>query len=112
VLRSYDEGGRAHETRLWVVDLEGSAWVRAARPGRPWLTRVRRHPEVELRRDGYWQPLRAMPVGDPEIRARVDAAFAGKYGLADRWYGILLRRDPIPVRLDPRVAGPREAESP
>ena len=33
--------------------------------------------------------------------AVTDAAFAGKYGLADTWYGALLRRSPIPIRLDP-----------
>ena len=29
------------------------------------------------------------------------AAFAEKYGLVDAWYGLLLRRSPVPVRLVP-----------
>ena len=28
-------------------------------------------------------------------------AFREKYGRTDWWYGVLLRRHPIPVRLDP-----------
>ena len=35
------------------------------------------------------------------IRAAVDAAFRAKYGVTDWWYGVLLRRDPIPIRLTP-----------
>lgn len=111
VLRSYDAEGRPHDTRLWVVDVDGSPWVRVARPDRDWFERIQANPQVELERNDYWQPLRAVPIRDPEMAARVDAAFAEKYGWVDRWYGILLRRDPVPVRLDPRVAGPREAES-
>ena len=43
---------------------------------------------------------------DDPARARtrqdIDAAFAAKYGLVDTWYGALLRRGAIPIRLDPR----------
>ena len=28
-------------------------------------------------------------------------AIAAKYGLTDAWYGALLRRSPVPIRLDP-----------
>jgi len=112
VLRSVDTEGRVHETRLWVVDMDGAPWVRVARAGRRWLARIEAHPEVELVRDGVAVPHRATVITEPELRSRVDGAFAEKYGWVDRWYGLLLRRDPVPVRLDPMVAGPREAEGP
>jgi hypothetical protein len=112
VLRTVDETGAVHETKLWVVDLDGAPWVRLARPGREWFERLRERPDVELVRGGVLMPYRAVVVPDAETRARVDAAFAEKYGWVDRWYGLVLRRDPLPVRLDPRVAGPREAGPP
>jgi hypothetical protein len=112
VLRTTDEHGAVHETKLWVVDLDGTAWVRVARPERSWFQRLGKRPEVELVRHGVALPYRALEIEDPEMRARIDAAFRDKYGLVDRWYGLLLRRDPRPIRLDPASAGPREAMGP
>jgi hypothetical protein len=112
VLRSVDETGAVRETKLWVVDLDGTAWVRVARPERSWFERVRGRPEVELVRNGVALPYRAIEITDPAMRSRVDAAFREKYGLVDWWYGLLLRRDPRPIRLDPANAGPREAMGP
>jgi hypothetical protein len=36
----------------------------------------------------------------PEIAAEVDAAFREKYGWVDWWYGLLLRRRAVPVKLE------------
>src|SRR5690606_16704061 len=36
VLRTVDASGATHETKLWVVDLDGTPWVRVARPRRAW----------------------------------------------------------------------------
>lgn len=112
VLRTTDALGAAHETKLWVVDLDGTAWVRAARPERRWFQRLRERPAVELVRRGVALPYRGLEIEDPAMRARVDAAFREKYGFVDWWYGLLLRRDPRPIRLDPANAGPREAMGP
>jgi len=112
VLRTVDETGATRETKLWVVDLDGSPWVRVARPERSWFERIRHRPEVELVRHDVALPYRAIEIEDPAMRARVDAAFREKYGLVDWWYGLLLRRDPRPIRLDPANAGPREAMGP
>jgi hypothetical protein len=112
MLRTIDESGAAHETKLWVVDLDGTPWVRVARPQRNWFERLRQHADVELIRNGVVQPHRAVEISDEDTRRRVDQAFREKYGVVDWWYGLLLRRDPIPVRLDPMGAGPREAMRP
>jgi len=98
VLRSFDADGGAHETKLWIVDHDGRPWVRVARPERAWYRRLLANPRVELVRGGRTQPMRATP--DPAARAAIDAAFAAKYGWTDGWYGLLLRRGAIPVRLD------------
>jgi hypothetical protein len=101
VLRTFDAEGRAHETKLWAVDHDGVPWVRVANPEREWFRRLRAQPRVELVRNGVTQAVVARPQNGSEARAAVDRAFRAKYGAVDRWYGILLRRDAVPGRLEP-----------
>ena len=66
VLRTLDDAGQPHETKLWVVDHEGVAWVRVARPERGWFQRLSAHPEIEIRRgDGAAQRVVAKPDASP-----------------------------------------------
>jgi hypothetical protein len=101
VLRTFDAGGAVHETKLWAVDVDGAVWVRVASRERGWYQRLLANPRVELRRAGKKAAMLARPDGSPEALAKIDAAFGAKYGLTDRWYGILLRHDPVPIRLEP-----------
>ena len=101
VLRTRDDAGTAFETKMWVVDYSGAPWVRVANPGRYWYRRLLAHPDVELVRAGQAAPYVAHPDEALATRLAVDAAFAAKYGVTDAWYGALLRRAAIPVRLDP-----------
>ena len=101
VLRTSDARGGAHETKMWVVDHQGLPWVRVAKPERRWYRRLLEQPRVELVRAGETQPCLAKPYDVPEIAAELDAVFREKYGLVDWWYGLLLRRHSIPVKLEP-----------
>ena len=109
VLRTVDADGAPHETKLWVVDHDGVPWVRVANPQRKWFERLSRHPRAELIRNGAEQPVEARPQDSPEARAALDRRFREKYGAVDWWYGLLLRRNAIPVRLDPAGDPPRSA---
>ncbi|MEO6029560.1 MAG: hypothetical protein ABIR79_22065, partial [Candidatus Binatia bacterium] len=102
VLRTRDDAGIVHETEMWCVDHEGTPWVRVANAERHWYQRLVAHPEVELVRHGDATPRVAHPDPAPATRLAVDQVFAAKYGLVDFWYGAILRRGPIPIRLDPR----------
>jgi len=101
VLRTRDAAGQPHETKMWVVDHQGDPWVRVAKPSRRWYRRLLDDREVELVRGGATRPFRAEPHEEPEVVARLDAAFRARYGIVDWWYGLLLRRHAIPVRLAP-----------
>lgn len=101
VLHTVDDAGAPHATKMWVVDRDGVAWVRVARPERLWFQRLEAQPRVEITRGDTTQAMLATPDRSPAARAAIDAAFRAKYGLVDWWYGVLLRSDPIPVRLDP-----------
>lgn len=100
-LRSVDAQGSTIETKLWVADFDGAAWVRVARPERAWFQRLREQPEIEVvRNGGTAQKVRATPDPSADTQLAVDRAFRAKYGLVDWWYGVLLRSNPIPIRLD------------
>ena len=51
VLRSLAADGAVEETRLWVADYDGFAWLRTGNPESQWLARIEgdpcpRHPAV------------------------------------------------------------------
>jgi hypothetical protein len=106
VLHTRDERGAEFRTKMWVVDLGDVTWVRVANPRRAWYLRLLANPRVELERGGQRDLRLALPDLSPEARLAVDEAFAAKYGLADRWYGLLVRRDAVPIRLVPQPAVP------
>ena len=105
-LQTRDETGQPWMTKLWVVDVGDVTWVRVANPQRAWYRRLLANPKVELERGGRKQPRLAIPDETPATRASVDAAFAAKYGLVDRWYGLLVRHAAVPIRLVPREPEP------
>jgi hypothetical protein len=105
VLHTVDEAGAVHDTKLWVVDHDGVTWVRVARPGRHWFQRLEANPRIAITRDGATQTVIATPDRSPDAGAAIDAVFRDRYGLVDWWYGLLLRSDPIPVRLVPDSSG-------
>ena len=105
VLRTVDDVGTPHDTKLWIVDHGGATWIRVGRPKRYWFQRLQSHPAVQLiRNGGAPQPMIAKPDFSPQARAEIDRAFSEKYGRVDWWYGLVLRHDPVPVRLDPNPA--------
>jgi hypothetical protein len=104
VLETRDAVGAAHETRLWVVDHAGAAWLRTGDPASPWLERLRANPEVALTRAGERRAYRAAPVEDAATREQINALVLAKYG----WRESVLRTmgmgpaGTTPIRLDPR----------
>ena len=101
VLRTVDDQGLWYDTKLWVVDYDGVPWIRVAKPERHWFQRLLRDPHAQIVRAGVAREVIASPQESEELRMRIDEQFRAKYGAVDWWYGLLLRRGPIPVRLDP-----------
>ncbi len=106
-VRTLDGDGTSYDTKVWVVDHDGAPWVRVANPERLWFQRLSRNPRVRLIRGGVERDVIARPADSAEARAAIDARFREKYGVVDWWYGVLLRRNAIPVRLDPDPEGAR-----
>jgi hypothetical protein len=100
VLRTTDPAGAPQETRLWVVDDAGHAWLRSGNDGASWYRNLSERPDVEVVRGS--ETLRARAVPQVDARARVNDLMLAKYGWADRFIGFLFGRDDsIPIRLDP-----------
>ena len=97
VLRTPLPDGTWNETRLWIVDDGGSAWLHSA--GAKWVERFAGHPVVEVERRGATLRYRAKPVPGPH--SRVDDLLREKYGLADRWFRFIAPdgEDTVEVRL-------------
>ncbi len=108
LLHTVGPSGHSHSTRLWLVEQEGSLWLRAGAravrsPG-SWYARLIENPTVELERSGVRRSFRATP--SPETRALINAKMREAYGLPDRLIGLF--RDPassIPIRLEPQADG-------
>ncbi len=89
VLRTLDAQSQARETRTWIADEDGYAWIEAATPERPFLLQIRTNPAVELRRGSSLQHCQAVALRNPEGHQRIRRLLATKYGWADRWVGLL-----------------------
>jgi F420H(2)-dependent quinone reductase len=102
VLETRDAAG-AHDTRLWVVDHDGAAWLRTGDPTSPWLARIRANPDVAVTRGGERHEYRAVLVEDAATRDQINALTLEKYGWRER--ALRSGMDPsgvTPIRLDPR----------
>jgi len=101
-LVTFDSREHAIHTDLWIVDIEGRSYVRAADAETDWLERLLARPEVQLRRNGMVTRVRGVPSDDPAVREAVNRAMRRKYGSVDRV--VAWARDHsrcVPVRLEP-----------
>ena len=94
------ETGMLAETRLWIVEHEGSRWLRSgggAASG--WYQKLLANPELELQRGSTRYFHRATVV--PEMQTTVNDLMRQKYGWADSYIGLIFgRTDAIAIRLD------------
>lgn len=93
--------GSTRDTRLWVVDYDGSAWLRAGGDMSGWYQQMLAEPEIELERDG----TRARYTVQPDVtqRHRVNTLMRDKYAWRDAYISFLFSRDDaVPIRLVPR----------
>ena len=101
-LTTYDAGGAAHASRIWVVDDAGAQWLRAGLRSNSWYQRLVARSDVDVRRGDTTRRYRAVAVDDPTTRDRVHALMRAKYGLADRYISLIRDADgSVAIRLDP-----------
>lgn len=100
VVTIQDKAGVKAETRLWIVEHQGSRWLRSSGGGASgWYQQLLANPEFELLRGTTRYYLRATPV--LEMQTTVNDLMNEKYGWADSYIGLLFgREDSIAIRLE------------
>ena len=81
VVGTADADGSARETTVWLVVVDGEAYVRTG--GSRWGDNAVRSGELALQAAGAAWPMRVEPVEDEALRQRVADAFRAKYGWTD-----------------------------
>lgn len=89
IVRTVDATGQTHDTRTWIAEDQGTIWIEAATPDRPFAQNIVRSAQAEIIRAGAVRRYDASIVPNPDGHARIRALLAQKYGWADCWIGLL-----------------------
>lgn len=102
VIETRDAEGETHDTTIWIVEVEGSVFIRTG--DTRWYRRLSETWTARLRAAGSVHPVRARLVEDPELRAAVQERYREKYGFTDRLVGWVTFGEPRIMELRPREA--------
>ena len=84
---SVDAGGRARTTTVWIVVVDGQAYLRTGRT--IWGGNVEREGKLKLKGEPGEYQFRAERITDPSLQEKVMAAFRAKYGFQDVISGVI-----------------------
>jgi hypothetical protein len=102
VIATHAPGDEPRATHVWYVESDGELWLEAGTPENPWFTDVNRNPRVAFSADGRSGDYLAEPVYGPEAHTRIREWLREKYGVRDRWVGLLVdTSQSVAVRLIP-----------
>lgn len=95
-----NEDGTARETTIWLLVADGVPYVRTG--ATRWGGNAERRPDVTLRVGSQDFSLRATPVTEPALAARLQQGFRAKYGWSDVAVGLMPGAGTRLFRLDAR----------
>ena len=84
---STDQGGRERTTTVWIVVVDGQAYLRTGRT--IWGGNVEREGKLKLKGEPGEYQFRAERITDPALEEKVMAAFRAKYGFSDVISGVI-----------------------
>jgi hypothetical protein len=97
---THDEDGATRETKVWIVVLDDTGYVRTG--DSRWLANIRRGSEVSLRLGATEIVVDATETEDAELWDRVEQAFKEKYGFMQRVMSALRTRRPTVLAITAR----------
>lgn len=100
-LHTVDQVGEPQVTRLWIVDHEGTPYLRVGADGSGWYSRLVDNETVGMRRGGQMGRYTAEPR--PALTDPINALMQEKYTWGDSLIGNLVgsREGSIPIALVP-----------
>ena len=101
VISTANENGATRQTTIWLVVVDGEAYVRTSRSTR-WGGNLERDPDAVLRVGDIDYRVRASFVEDEALRARIVESFREKYGWSDAMVNVMRGSHPRIMRLDAR----------
>lgn len=100
VLTTSDSDGNPHETRLWIVDNGGEAWLRAGGDTAGWYGQILENATVTLMRNGSSAVFTAVPV--PAATDTISSLMRDKYTWGDKLVSKMIdRKASIAILLEP-----------
>ncbi len=102
------QAGKPRRTTIWIVVVDGDAYVRSVKAEQgQWYQAFRASPNGALYVGDRRFAVRAVPVTDPDIIARVSDEYMRKYA-ASEWAPPMIEPDTLPttLRLEPVQARP------
>jgi len=96
------------EVRLWVVDHDGSQWLRRGGGVTGWAAEL--GDEVRMTREGITKVYRPVIFQDVESRTRINDLTLEKYGLSERYLWVIGfgTETTVPMRLDSKSVGKKK----
>ena len=81
---TWDANGDRRKTRVWIAEVDGSPYLRTTESR--WWRNIERGSRTQILSAGYTYPVSPEAIVEASLRARIDEAFATKYG----WLGRLV----------------------
>ena len=97
-IETQDEDGEARETKVWIVLVDGTGYVRTN--DSRWLANIRRGSAIEIRAGETTLAVGASEVEDEATRERVEEAFKAKYGAMQKLMSFFRISEPTVLRLE------------
>jgi hypothetical protein len=98
VLRTQTAEGEWIETRLWIIDYQGSPWLHGG--DSRWVRNLQVNPTVEVIRGDQTARFRAHPIPGPH--SEIHELLRAKYGVAETWVRMVAPDGDagMPIRLE------------
>ena len=101
--------GSTRATHVWYAEADGALWLEAGTPENPWFVDLQRDRSLRFRAEGRDGGYRAAIVPGAAAHERIRSLMRAKYGLRDRFVGLLVDTSrSVAVRLAPSGPGNEE----
>ena len=97
-IETQDEDGEARETKVWIVLVDGTGYVRTN--DSRWLANIRRGSPIEIRAGETTLVVGATEVEDEATCDEVEEAFKAKYGAVQKLMSFFRISEPTVLRLE------------